>query len=271
MRPTEHRQQVLGKTLLTLSLSNELPPQKIISTRHEDNPLISTKGRQVIDKLIATVGNHDSLAIGLHGSHAVGLNGVESDMDLIAWTTPAERIENLYRINDSLLRLGYTPANDTKKFNEYSVRISNLTGHPIQIGAFLAEQRNRWISPQGIDTSLQLIDMPYSHDTAKPLLEQALNEEIEAQGRIYDYPLEIEWAQPFNYPRLWRGTVKGDDCHIISFNMVHQGMGAERLKDGSPSGDQVLTAARYILKDGKVVYCLQNDNDYILPKRLIAQ
>lgn len=205
----------------------------------------------------------------MHGSHAVGLNGIDSDMDLIAWTTPSARFENLRHIDSALLSLGYTPANETTKFDEYSIRIASLTSLPLSIGAFLASQRNRWISPEGTGTSLQLLDMTPAHELTKRLLESALNGEVEPQGRVDNCDLEIDQAHPFNYPRIWTGTVGNEPCRIISFNMVHQGMGANQLQDGSPRSKQVLTAARFSLADGAIVYCLQENSDYILPKNLI--
>lgn len=268
LRPSEHRLRVFGKSLLVLSISEELPPRQIISSRYKDNPLVSAIGRQVLDKLSADL-EDDDLLLGLHGSHAVGLNGVDSDMDLVAWSNPSARFENLSRIHNSLISKGYTPANETSRFDEYSVRIANLMGLPLHIGAFLASQRNRWISPHGIGTSLQLLDKPYMHEITRPILEKAINYQVEPRGRVNNHPVQIDHAQPFNYPRIWTGTVRKTDCHIISFNMVHQGMGSKRLRDGSPSGEQVLTAAQYSLADGTVVYCLENNSDYILPKRLV--
>lgn len=270
---TEQRLKILGKSLLVIALGPEFKPRYVFSSRYNtQNLFISMPARKVLDKLSEDFGRHGyDIPLGVHGSHGVGLNGVDSDMDLIAWAPAEDRHNYLQAINNAFLRRGYVDANETSKFNEYSVRIANLTGLSPKAGAFLASQRNRWVSPNGVSTSLQLLDSAYTHHSAKLLIESALNNNVESLGRVVNYPLYVEESsQPFNYPRIWNATSDAEEFKIISFNMVHQGMGANTLKDGSRVGKQVMTAAKFRTADGSIVYCMQNHGDYILPMELAA-
>lgn len=267
----ERRLRIFGKTLLAVALDDSAEEPKAFSSSFAENKCLSSGARQVLCELseLLDAKNH-GITLGLHGSHAVGLNGVDSDMDLVAWTPRDERAETLRSINEALLSLGYVPANDTKKFDEYSVRIANLTGLSDKIGAFLASQRNRWISPNSTGTSLQLIHADYNHDLARSLLEPAVNMDSEYVERVDNMPVSIApGAEPFNYPRLWKIDYDGEEADVISFNMVHQGMGTDGRTADFNAEKFVLSGDKYKLQDGRTVFCLKENGDYILPASLI--
>ena len=268
----EHRIRMFGKTLLVVGLESSDDISQTFSSKYLDNSSASRNAFQVLDSMAIRLEKSGCTAtLGLHGSHMVGLNGVESDMDLVAWASRDEREETLELIDDTLQSLGYIPANDTAKFDEYSIRIANLTGLSKKTGAYLASQRNRWISPNGTGTSLQLIHSDYDHGTAKSILEGALNNELEYSETVTDLHVSvIPGSEPFNYPRIWNVDAHGQNVQVISFNMVHQGMGTNGLNADSDIGECALTGSRYNLYDGRIVYCLQENGDYILPVNLVA-
>lgn len=268
IRYLERRLAVLGKTLLFLELESEDQVELVVPSKYHDNPLASAASKRILEIVENAAGSNSELQFGIHGSHAVGLNGVDSDMDLIAWTDEETRQKSLKQIDAILSKIGFQDANQTPIFEHYVMRLKNLTKFSRTACEFLASQRNRWISPDGVSTSLQLLDSRYDHSLAKSIIEKSLSGEAEFQERVTTIPVEIESAHSFNYPRIWKAFVGDSECYIISFNMVHQGMGAPTLKNGERSGAQVMTAARFGLEDGTAVYILQEDSDFILPEKI---
>ena len=267
----ERRIQVLGKSLLFLDISSSTTIVREFSSRYEQNPAASPEARSTLEALKNGLNKRGyGPTLGVHGSHEVGLNGVDSDIDLIAWSKREERQEVLTAIEDTLLDRGYTHANNTPNFQEYAVRISNLTGLPNKIGAFLAKQRNRWTSPGGTPTSLQLIHSDYDHQKAKVLIDTALQGNAENTGDVSNLPVEIlDGSEPFNYPRYWAIDDGETEANVLSFNMVHQGMGTDGRSAKASSEEHLMSAQKWVTAQGETLYFMQDDHSYILPSYLL--
>ena len=271
LRGHERKLMVFGKTLLFVDSTDS---QAFIEHSSQPSPLAihSDESRRVLDMLKKELTKQGaSVQFGVHGSHEVGLNGADSDMDLIAWVPREERSNALDMISDLLINNGYTNANRTKKFNEFVVRIANLTELPLEVSAHLAKQRNRWISPSGVFTSLQCIHADYDHNQVNSLLEIGVNGLFEAREEVFNLPVEVVGrSEPFNYPRAWTISHNDKEYPLISFNMVHQGMGTDGKCADSYAGPQVLTASKVESVEGLEIFFMKDDSHYLLPATLVA-
>jgi hypothetical protein len=262
--------RILGKDLLYLSIAGEDEIKNEYSSYAGLNPFLSPEAQIVIETLKSKVEKRVSnIQLGVHGSHEVGLNRADSDVDLVAWIARKERTEGLAAIDDALRSRGYVRVNDTAKFNEYAMRIANLTGLPYQAGLFLAGQRNRWLSPSGTPTSLQLIHNDYAHTSAKTLVDTAISGECELVSRVAGLSVEIiDHCEPFNYPRFWTIFDGSEEAEVLSFNMVHQGMGTDGRHADNHSGEYTLAAHRWTTPSGRSLYFMKDDKDFLLPANL---
>lgn len=263
--------QILGKSLLFLEIDNASELVNRYTSKAEHNNQASDESKRVLEIIVNGLDKRGvKIELGAHGSHAVGLNGVDSDLDLIAWSNRDAREDSIEAINDTLCATGYTDANTTRKFDEYATRIANLTGLPLVAGVYLAKQRHRWMSPNGVSTSLQCLHSDYDHDTAQSILNASLNGTHVSTGVVEDIPVEIiGQSEPFNYPRLWTVSANRQQSRLISFNMVHQSMGSDGRSANNLSGEYLLKASRLTLDNGDDVYLMKDNSHYLLPAEVL--
>ncbi len=263
--------QILGKSLLFLEIDNANELVNSYSSKAEHNNQASDESKRILEIIVNGLDKQGvQIELGVHGSHAVGLNGVDSDLDLIAWSNRGAREDSIDVINDTLCSSGYTDANTTRKFDEYAMRIANLTGLPLVAGAYLANQRHRWMSPNGVSTSLQCLHADYDHETAQNILNVALSCAHENTGVVEDIPVEIiGQSEPFNYPRLWTVLANHKQSRLISFNMVHQSMGSDGRNANNSGGQYLLKASRLTLENGGDIYLMKDNSHYLLPAEVL--
>lgn len=267
----EKKVSIFGKTLLFVA---DKVGQSFseYSPKLDENPLQSEQAKGVLELLIEGLSKLEyDIQLGVFGSHEVGLNGVESDLDLVAWVPRLERPETLNAIGSLLINSGYINANDTGKFDEYTARIANLTGLPPKAAAYLAGQRNRWLSPASIYTSLQCIHSDYDHKPAETLINRDGNQTYEVNEKITNMPVEIVGnCEPYNYPRTWTIFYNGSEYPLISFNMVHQGMGTDGQSANNHDGLYTLSAVKVQTDQGRELFVMKDDTDYLLPASIVA-
>jgi hypothetical protein len=263
--------QILGKSLLFLEINNANELVNSYSSKAEHNNQASDESKRILEIIANGLDKRGvQIELGVHGSHAVGLNGVDSDLDLIAWSNRDAREDSIDAINDTLCSSGYTDANTTRKFDEYAMRIANLTGLPLVAGAYLAKQRHRWMGPNGVSTSLQCLHADYDHETVQDFLNEVLSGAHENTGVVEDIPVEIiGQSEPFNYPRLWTVSTNHKQSRLISFNMVHQSMGSDGRNANNSDGQYLLKASHLTLENGGDIYLMEDSSHYLLPAEVL--
>ncbi|MCX6727861.1 MAG: hypothetical protein NTX11_03560 [Candidatus Saccharibacteria bacterium] len=265
----EVRLEVLGKTLLFYAhtSSDDLLAH---SSSFEENTRLSEVAKKTIEGLANKLDSiNTDLQLGLHGSHQVGLSGADSDMDLVAWSGREQRAEVLESIRWAMKENGFVDANTTNRFEEYAVRISRLMGVQLHVGAYLASQRLRWVSPEGASTSLQLVHSDYDHVPAAFIIDNSFSGKYSCRERVDTQVELLDDSEPFNYPRIWHANLDGEKSTVISFNMVHQGMGTNGVQADDNGGLWRVVGQEFVdNKNDERVILLRDDGDFILPKSL---
>ncbi len=263
----EMRLEVLGKTLLFYAQTPK-DDLETHSSLFERNISLSDVAKKTLEGLATILNSFGAdVQLGLHGSHQVGLNGADSDMDLVAWSGREQRAEVLESIRMAMKENGFIDANITDKFEEYAVRISRLMGVQLHVGAYLASQRLRWVSPEGVSTSLQLIHGDYDHTPAASIIDGSFSGKYSYKERVDAQVELLDDSEPFNYPRIWHANLDGDKSMVISFNMVHQGMGSNGILADDNGGPWRVVGQEFVdnSNDERVIL-LRDDGDFILPE-----
>ena len=164
---------------------------------------------------------------------------------------------------------GFIDANITDRFEEYAVRISRLMRVQLHVGAYLASQRLRWVSPEGVSTSMQLIHCDYDHTHAASIIDGSFSGKYSYRERIDAQVELLDDSEPFNYPRIWHANLNGDKSMVISFNMVHQGMGSNGIQADDNGGPWRVVGQEFVdTSNDERVILLRDDGDFILPKSI---
>lgn len=263
LRKDERLIKIFGKAMFCLDISHENIWQEF-STGPNNNTLLSKDS----SLLLACMEQHLErsgldVKLGVYGSHQVGLNKSDSDLDLIASVPRDTRSEAASVISDIFRTMEYLPVHESaERLGQYATRYSERMGLPMDAGYELARQRMRWISPDSVSTSLQLIHSDYDHNWARNVVDTGLHE-IEATSRETVRQVEVlPDMESYNFPRLWKAVVRGKETDVISFDWAHQGMGTDTHEAFTMRARRVTTAM------GKSAYILHRQSDFILPTRL---
>ena len=257
---------IYGKPILFLNTGCE-NIQREFSTNPDENMHVSIESALLVKRLALCLQDLDKVAdIGVYGSHQMGLNKYDSDLDLVAWAHKNNRKNAVVAIDEAFRDLGYVPVNLLQDvMGKYAKRYAKRTGLSVEVGHLLARQRMRWISPGGVSTSLQCLHADYDHDWATHVVNAGLGDEYEIQPEeLYNRVEIIQQSEAYNFPRLWRVAVDGEEASAISFDWAHQDMGSDTLEMYSMRARKILT------KLGETVYVLSSESDFIVPSRVMG-
>ncbi len=236
------------------------------SSHFESNDFLSSGS----DKLATNIKNNmlrsgfnHEYQLGVFGSNQPGLNSVDSDMDLIAWVSILNKSEFLDKIHKTFREMGYKTTKETGKDVEYAAHYSRKFQIPIQAGCYLADKRMRWISSEGVPTSLQCINSDYNHTPAKKFL-QGIDKDWESSDIVSECRV-ISADDSYNFPKVWKLALGHNIIDAISFSWSHQGMG----DDGAKFGHRYLFKGAKITGDHDDFLYLRDSNDYLLPMNLL--
>lgn len=265
LRRNEHILSVYGKRSFCLNI-NESNVCREFSTDSTHNSQLSKESTQLVGRLRETMNDSEILSdIGVYGSHQMGINKDESDLDLVAWSSRETRQDTVTHIGHALEKMGYIPVHDRPELlTKYALRYAKRMGLSIEGGYALAAERLRWISPEGVSTSLQCLHSDYDHSWAGEVFNGGLGD-IETSEDVRMNSVRVfEKAEPYNFPRLWKISV--DDSEIadaISLDWAHQGMGADEADVYCMQARKVTTSL------GRTAYILTAQSDFILPERMV--
>ncbi|GIW59213.1 MAG: hypothetical protein KatS3mg087_0279 [Patescibacteria group bacterium] len=254
---------VYGKPLLFLQNNGGL---MWYSSHYEENSAVSSASRKLADTIkegLLHSGFSNEYRLGVYGSHQPSLNGVDSDLDLIAWVKWDIKDEFTARVAAILQQGGYRSSKETGKDAEYAARYSKRLNIPVLAGWYLAHKRMRWMSQNGVSTSLQCLNAEYDHTAAKQFL-KGVNELWEGEEVSYECNV-LAASSSYNFPKVWKVEADGRIFDVISFSWTHQGMGDDNGRFGS----------RYIFQGSKVTnnygefLYLRGEDHYLLPKDLL--
>jgi len=262
----EHLMTILGKQFLFLTVCHN-NYNVLFDPLLSENSHISAEAKRVGDVLSKSLLRKKvNASIGVLGSHQTGMNGPESDLDLVIWTPRYERGDTIRAIRETFTDLGYTNPNETNRLGEFATRIANLGKLTIKTGEYLASQRLRWISPQGVHTSVQCFHSDYDHNATKKTLDAILMGSFEYLGQVEDQIISIaDTSDPYNFPRRWDIDASGSPATALGFDWVHQGMGVRSTLSKSKEGLFKIRAARLRDENAKDIFALVNPGDYIVP------
>ena len=261
---------IAGKELLFLAVADTKREDVVFSPQLSENMYISAEAKRLGDRLVKELDRMKlSKKLGILGSHQTGVNGTESDLDLIMWVPRLQRDEVVIELHEIFSRLGYSNPNNTNRLSEYSARIANLGGLSVSAGAYLASQRLRWISPQGVSTSLQCLHEDYGHGSTKEIVDTLLSEGYESINATQEKVVDVLFSSdPYNFPRRWDLDVAGESSLAIGFDWAHQGMGVP-VNNVNGSEKFVVRAQHIRARNGKDLYVLSEKGHSILPLSIV--
>ena len=267
LRGREKVIKIIGKKLLFIE-AVDLEELDIFSPVAKLNSLVSTASEVVCNNInIFLDENNLDGNIGVMGSHQTGLNGPESDLDLIMWVPRNQRKEAINIIGTYFHENGYTNPNISNRILEYSQRIASLGKLSLASGRYLADQRLRWISPEGIKTSVQCLHKDYDFTSTKKIIDLLINGYFSNSSVIVNNVEVLDTSDPYNFPRRWDLRIDNEIIHAIGFDWVHQGMGtgaSEREKYYTLRGSHLVDI------NNNHFFALINPGDYILPEYIAA-
>lgn len=254
---------IYGKSLLFIdgkSIIDEFDPASI------DGERVSPQARKLITEtrdLLLKAGFVFEYKLGVFGSHRVGLSGVDSDMDLIAWVHPEFRSAFLSEVSHQWEAKGYKTSNELVRNDEDALRYAKRFGISISAGYYLAEKRTRFVTPEGVSISLQVLSPEIESEIVRKILSG-----VEGEWEQEDFTGDVEVVDPnmsFNFPKVWQVSTRGVVMPVISFSWMHQGMGC----DGGIYGDKYLLKASLVHSESGDFFYLRDAGHYILPSKLL--
>lgn len=254
---------IYGKPLLFISDKSIVAEFNPANT---DDERVSPQARKLITEtknLLLKAGLDFEYQLGVFGSHRVGLSGVDSDMDLIAWVRPEFRNAFLNEVCHQWAARGYQTSNELERNDEDALRYAKRFGIPISAGYYLAEKRTRFITPEGVSISLQVLCPEIESEVARGIVS-----DIESEWDQEDFVGDVEIVDPnlaFNFPKVWQVSTRGVVVPVISFSWMHQGMGC----DSGIYGNRYLMRASLIHSDAGDFFYLRDAGHYILPSKLM--
>lgn len=266
LRQNERIVRIYGKQLLFL-VSHQVNMLEEFSTNIERNPHMSMEATLLLKEVVASLSDvGGDIDIGIYGSHQMGLNRYDSDLDVIAWARKENRKEEVDAICEFLRGEGYTPISEfDDAMKKYAKRYAKRTGLSEDVGALLASQRMRWISPEGVSTSLQCMHSDYDHEWAATVVNAGADGDYEILPESLYSGVEVAGgSESYNFPRLWNVFVDGKEADAFSFDWAHQNMGTDANEK------YTMRARKIINKLGKTVYFLSGPSDYLLPTSIVS-
>lgn len=254
---------IYGKPLLFIdskSIAAEFNPANI------DDDRVSPQARKLITEtrdLLLRAGFAFDYQLGVFGSHRVGLNGVDSDMDLIAWVSPEFRRAFLDEITHQWEAKGYKTSSELVRNDEDALRYAKRFGVSISAGYYLAEKRTRFMTPEGVSVSLQVLCPEVESETVRGIL-SGIEGEWEQEDFLGNIEI-IDSNMSFNFPKIWQVSNGGLMMPVISFSWMHQGMGC----DGGIYGSKYQLKASLVHSEGGDFFYLRDTGHYILPSKLL--
>lgn len=254
-----------GKRLFCLDTSRERICREF-SPDPEMNPYASRDSTELVDYLKEATADCEAITtIGVYGSHQMSIHKNDSDIDLIAWASRDKRQEAIAAIAEALESKGYIPAhNQPELIAKYATRYAGRMNISIEAGYILAAERQRWISPEGISTSLQCFHSDYNHSWAKAVVDDGV-EEVEVKEKVrIDNVRVVSDPEPYNFPRLWSVSINdGEPVNALSIDWAHQGMASDKNDIYTMQASKVTTAL------GHTAFILSVESDFILPTRMV--
>lgn len=254
---------IYGKPLLFIddkNISAEYNPANI------DDERVSPQARKLITEardLLLKAGFDFEYQLGVFGSHRVSLSGVDSDMDLIAWVRPEFRNIFLSEVSRQWEAKGYQASSELVRNDEDALRYAKRFGISISAGYYLAEKRTRFVTPEGVSVSLQVLCPEVDSETVRKILSG-----IEGEWDQEDFVGDVEVVDPnmaFNFPKVWHVSTGGIVVPVISFSWMHQGMGC----DGGIYGDKYQLKGSLVHAEAEDFLYLRGAEHYILPSKLL--
>lgn len=254
---------IYGKPLLFLdskSIVDNFSPVNL------DDRRVSPQAEKVVTEaknILHRLGLSFDYKLGIFGSHRVGLGGVDSDIDLIAWVQPEFRSVFLDEVKHHWKMVGYTSSNELDRNDEDALRYAKRFGVSILAGYYLADKRTRFVTPEGVSISLQVLCLETESEVVRGILSG-----IESEWDHEDFVGNVEIldsSMSFNFPRVWQVSRAGVIIPVISFSWMHQGMGCD---DGIYGDGYQLRASLIHGEIGDFFY-LRDAGHYILPSKLL--
>lgn len=230
-----------------------------------EDPRLSPHVTQTIDMIregLLRLGFDGDYQIGVYGSHRVGLHGVDSDMDLVGWTDAESRELFTNQVLEVLRQNKFQSTKDSGRDEEYAARYAQRFQISRNGGRYLAERRNRLVSPDGIPASWQCLTNETDHQTVKGFWEgigsEWRTEEVDLHCRVGSTKMA------YNYPKVWSLQVDGQDIKALSFSWMHQGM----ADDHHQYGDIYRFKGAKVENESGTYLYLRDNTHYLLPQSL---
>lgn len=236
------------------------------STYYESNTAISSASKRLAngikEKLLKAdfAGDYN---LGVYGSHQAGLNSVDSDLDLIAWVKPTQKTDFLDLVNETFISSGYVTTKETGKDAEYAVHYSRKFNIPVLAGRYLANKRMRWISPEGVSTSLQCLNIDHNDTPIRDFL-SGMHQDWKIEEVVSECQV-LSAADCYNFPKTWDLVMGDKHLNAISFSWAHQGMG----DDNHVFGDTYLFRGTKVTVNHGDFLFMQNNDHYLIPIDLL--
>lgn len=193
--------------------------------------------------------------IGVFGSHRLGLIGKKSDIDLIGYTD--NRQEVLPQLVEQLEWLGIREIRGDGKELQHARKYADRHNVNFEAGLYLAQQRQRFVTSEGLPVSLQL--MPHTYDTSR--WDLLLNShQAEGETRNVKQRVNVIKSNSFGLPKTWEVETEEGQLPILGLRWSQQGMGEEQ--DCEFNGTRVDTFK------GSFLYLRETDS-YLLPNRVL--